>query len=221
MCFRGYTFQGWLCSLETYRPSRSPRQGFPGLVSGTFYLSCPWKTVLTGPRVRFRVGGSHLHGCCIGPSFQGGGQTSTGEEPEPTPHISLLFPECFTPIVWFLFRNLLWLGAILVRLLLNFKFLISSIFAFSKEISLKSPKIFHVGWLFFLVEAILHKGHLLAGRMRWRGSREPWDVNTYLCSYLQLRPGDDSAQAFLWVRGKAGLWGPYSGIAVFKLSNLW
>lgn len=88
-----------LCSSETYSPSRSPRQGFSRLVSGTFYLGWRWKTVLTVPRVRFGVGRSHLHGCHIGPELPGGGRASRWEEPAPTPHIGLLFRECFTAIV--------------------------------------------------------------------------------------------------------------------------
>lgn len=43
----------------------------------------------------------------------------------------------------------------MVRLLLIFKFLISSIFESSKEVSLKSPKILRAGWLALLMEAIL------------------------------------------------------------------
>lgn len=189
-------------------------KAFLGLSLGRFISAVPGRLSLTGPPVRIQVGWSHLHRCRMALRFQGVGWASTGEEPEPTTHITLFYQVCVTPIVWFLFRNLLWVDAILVRLLLNFKFLISSIFAFSKEISLKSPKIFHVGSLVFLIEAILHNRHLLAGRMWWRWSRERWNVNTYLCSYLQLRPGDDSAQTILWVRGKAWLWGHYSGIVL-------
>ena len=147
-------------------------RAFLGLSLRHFISAVPGRLSLKGPPFRIWVGWSHLHGCRMTLRFQGVGQASIRKEPEPTTHLTLLFQECVTPIVWLPFRNLLWMDAILVRLLLNFKFLISSIFASSKEISLKSPKIFHVGCLVFPTEAILHNGHLLAGRMWRRGSRE-------------------------------------------------